>query len=50
MCPCIDNLVVTFVEGNETHAIVSQNLFHFIVTFFYQVIFFWRNKHVGQVE
>ena len=50
MCPGIDNLVVTFVEGNETHAIVSQDLFYFIVTFLNQFIFFRRDKYVGQVE
>ena len=50
MCPSINNLVITFVVGNEPHVIVVHNLFNFVITFFHQRLFFRWDQNVSQVE
>ena len=50
MCPSIDNLIITFVVGNETHVIVVHDLLNFIIALFYQNILFRRDQNVSQVE
>jgi hypothetical protein len=32
MCPDVDDLVITFIVGDDTHAVVIQHLFHLFVT------------------
>ena len=50
MCPNINNLVVAFVVGDETHVVVVHHFFNLLVTFFYILFLFFRNQHVTQVE
>ena len=50
VCPCIDNLVVTLVVGDETHVIVVHRLLNSVVTLLYQCLFLLRDQYVGQVE
>ncbi|MPN60875.1 hypothetical protein SDC9_208608 [bioreactor metagenome] len=50
MCPCINNLVVTFVVGDESHIIKIHNFLNFGITFFHQFFFFCRNNNIIQVE
>ncbi|MPM05097.1 hypothetical protein SDC9_51381 [bioreactor metagenome] len=50
MCPGINNLVVTFVVGNESHVVKIHNFFYFGITFFHQFFFFSRNNYIIQVE
>ena len=50
VCPCIDNLVVTFVVGDETHVIVHHDLFDFFVTTLHEFFLFLRDDDITQVE
>ena len=50
MSPCIDNLIITLVIGNETHIIVHRDLFNFFITAFYKFFFFLRNDDIAQVK
>ena len=50
MCPCVDDLIVSFIEGDESHTVVLHNLLDGSVTFLDQLVFLIRNKHICQVE
>ena len=50
MCPSINNLIITFVVGNEAHVIVVHDLFNFLIPFFHQRLFFRWDQNVSQVE
>ena len=46
MGPDIDNLIVTFVIGNETHVIVVHHLIHFTFSSSNQFLFVLRTDNV----
>ncbi|MDT4857413.1 hypothetical protein FQZ97_918370 [compost metagenome] len=48
--PDIDDLVVTFVVGDQTHVIVIPNLINFYLCILYQFLFDIRNGQVIDVE
>ena len=50
VCPSINNLIVTFVVGDETHVIVHHNLLNLFVTTFNQFFLFFRDNDITQVE
>ena len=50
MRPSIDNLVVTFVVGNEAHVVVGHDLLYIGITFIDKSLFLGRDNHVGQIE
>jgi len=50
VCPSVNNLVIAFVVGNESHVVKIHDFFHFGITFFNQFIFFSRDDHIIQVE
>ena len=50
MGPRINNLVVTFVVGDETHVVVHHDLFNLFVTAFHEFFFLLRNDNITQVE
>ena len=50
VCPDINYLIVTFVVGNDTHIIVVDDLFHFIVTFLYERFLLFGDDDITQVE
>jgi len=50
VCPCIDNLIVTLVVGDETHVVVHGDLLDFLVTTLNQFFFLLRNDDIVQVE
>ena len=50
LCPGVDDLVVTFVVGDETHTIVTHDLFDAIITGFDDFGFFLRNDDIVEVE
>ena len=50
MCPNINNLIVTFVVGNETHIIVIDHLLYFVIPFLNQCLFLFRDNNITQVE
>ena len=50
MCPSINNLVITFVVGDESHVVVSHDLLYIIITLLHQLFFLWRNQYVSQIE
>ena len=50
VCPCINNLVVTFFVGDETHVVVHGDLFNLLVTTLYDVGLFVRYDDITQVE
>ena len=50
MSPSIDDLVIAFVVGNETHAIVGHDLLYLGITLFYERLFLGGDDNVAQVE
>ncbi len=50
MCPDIDDLVVTFVIGDKAHRIVVEHFLYLLVTLADIFFFFFRDKHVAEVE
>ena len=50
MCPGINNLIVTFVVGDESHVVVHGDLFHLFVTAFHKFLFLFRDNNITQVE
>jgi dipeptide/tripeptide permease len=50
MCPDINNLIISFVIGNETHVIVVQYLINLVVTICHKFFFLGRNNHIIQVK
>ncbi len=50
MGPGINNLIVTFVVGDETHIIVHRDLVDFIITALHDFHFFLRDDDVVKVE
>ena len=50
MCPNIDNLVISFIIGNESHVIVRHHLLNLIISFLQQVLLVLRNDNVSQIE
>ena len=45
--PCVDDLVVSLVVGDETHVVVGRNLLHFVVPLLDDCFLFGRDEHVG---
>ena len=50
VCPCIDNLVVTLVIGNETHIVVIGNLVNLSLTLVDNLDLLGRNDNIVKVE
>ena len=50
MRPCVDNLVVAFVVGYETHVVVRRDLLHLVVAAFHDFFFLLGNDDVVEVE
>ena len=50
MGPSINNLIVTFVVGNETHIIVTRNLINLVVTTLNNFFLFSRNDNIIEVK
>ena len=50
MCPDIDDLVVTFVVGDETHRVVVHHFLHLSVTLLDDGFLFRRDDDVTEVE
>src|SRR5574344_2910766 len=50
MCPCINNLVVTLVVGDESHVVVVNDFLHLFVTSIHQFIFLLRDDDIAKVE
>ena len=50
VCPDIDNLVVAFGVGDETHRIVVHHFLYVLVTFSHNFLFFGGDNHVAEVE
>ena len=50
VCPCIDNLIVTLVIGDESHVVVLCNLSHLFVTIGNKLLFLNRDDDVIEVE
>ena len=48
--PCIDNLIIAFIIGNESHVIVGHNLFDVGISLIDESLFFSRNNHIGKIE
>jgi len=48
--PSIDNLIITFVVGYESHIVVIQDFFHFPISFFNKFFLVFRNNHIIQIE
>ena len=48
--PCIDNLVVTLIIGDETHIVVVRNLIDLSLTLIDNLFLLWRNDNVVKVE
>ena len=50
MSPDVDDLVVTFVVGDEAHRIVAHHFIDLLVSFAYIFLLLGRYKHVTEVE
>ena len=50
MCPGIDNLIVAFVVGDETHVVVGLNLIDLFLAFLNDTFLLWRNNDIVEVE
>ena len=50
MCPDVDDLVVTFVVGDETHIVVAQHFVDFLVGFVDKRFLDLRDDHIAEVE
>ena len=50
MCPDVDNLVVAFVVGDETHVVVFHHFGDLVVTVLYERLLLFRDNHGVEVE
>ena len=50
MCPDVDNPVVTFVVGDETHVEAVGNFFNLSIAFSHKCSLFFRHDDVAEVE
>ena len=50
ICPTVDDLVVSFVVGDQTHVVVVPHFVHFALSFFQRILLNGRNNQVSQVE
>src|ERR1051325_601890 len=50
MRPDVDDLVVTFVVGDETHVVVTQHFVHLVVRLLDEFSFFFGDQNVTEVE
>ena len=50
MCPDINNLIITFIVGYESHAVVTEDFIHLIISFGNKFGFLFRYYYIIQVE
>ena len=50
MCPDINDLIVTFIVGNETHVVVAHNFIHLLLSFVNDFQFLIRSYNVSKIK
>ena len=50
MCPGVDDLIVTFVVGDETHVVVGLDFVYLLLTLGHDTFLLWRHDNVVEVE
>ena len=50
MRPCIDDLIVALVVGDEPHVVVVHDLFYLVVTLLDKVFLLFRDNHIFKIE
>ena len=50
VCPCVDDLVVTLIIGNEAHVVVVGDGLYLIISFLYKFFLLFRDDNVIEVE
>ena len=50
MCPCIDNLIVTLLVGDEAHVVVVHDGLYLPVTLLYDARLLLRDNDIVEVE